>query len=50
MPRWRELKRFCERDGWEGYMNTISVLILQQKLKVQHIPSMVSIRTWIVAM
>ena len=19
MPRWRELKRFCDRDGWELY-------------------------------
>lgn len=22
MPRWREVKRFCERDGWELYKNT----------------------------
>lgn len=22
MPSWRELKRFCERDGWELYKNT----------------------------
>ena len=22
MPTWRELKRFCERDGWELYKNT----------------------------
>ncbi len=22
MPRWKELKRFCERDGWELYKNT----------------------------
>ena len=22
MPRWKELKRFCERDGWEMYKNT----------------------------
>lgn len=22
MPRWRELKRFCDRDGWELYKNT----------------------------
>ena len=22
MPRWRELKRFCERDGWELYKDT----------------------------
>lgn len=21
MPRWKELKRFCERDGWEFYKN-----------------------------
>jgi len=19
MPTWKELKRFCERDGWESY-------------------------------
>lgn len=22
MPTWRELKRFCERDGWELYKQT----------------------------
>ena len=22
MPSWRELKRFCERDGWELYKTT----------------------------
>lgn len=22
MPRWKELKRFCERDGWELYKDT----------------------------
>ena len=22
MPSWRELKRFCERDGWELYKDT----------------------------
>lgn len=22
MPRWKELKRFCERDGWELYKST----------------------------
>lgn len=22
MPRWKELKRFCERDGWVLYKNT----------------------------
>ena len=22
MPRWKELQRFCERDGWELYKNT----------------------------
>ena len=22
MPKWKELKRFCERDGWELYKNT----------------------------
>ena len=22
MPTWRELKRFCESDGWELYKNT----------------------------
>ncbi|MTI94349.1 MAG: type II toxin-antitoxin system HicA family toxin [Firmicutes bacterium] len=22
MPSWRELKRFCERDGWELYKHT----------------------------
>ncbi|QGG46857.1 type II toxin-antitoxin system HicA family toxin [Heliorestis convoluta] len=22
MPSWKELKRFCERDGWELYKNT----------------------------
>ena len=22
MPRWKELKSFCERDGWELYKNT----------------------------
>lgn len=22
MPSWRELKRFCERDGWECYKDT----------------------------
>ena len=22
MPRWKDLKRFCERDGWELYKNT----------------------------
>ncbi len=22
MPNWRELKRFCERDGWELYKDT----------------------------
>ena len=22
MPRWRELRRFCENDGWELYKDT----------------------------
>ena len=22
MPKWSELKRFCERDGWELYKKT----------------------------
>jgi len=22
MPSWRELKRFCEKDGWELYKST----------------------------
>ena len=22
MPRWKELKRFCDRDGWELYKET----------------------------
>lgn len=22
MPKWRELKRFCENDGWELYKDT----------------------------
>jgi len=22
MPSWRELKRFCERDGWKLYKDT----------------------------
>lgn len=22
MPSWRELKRFCEKDGWELYKDT----------------------------
>ena len=22
MPKWSELKRFCERDGWELYRDT----------------------------
>ena len=22
MPTWRELKRFCEKDGWKLYKNT----------------------------
>jgi hypothetical protein len=22
MPSWRELKRFCERDGWELYKDS----------------------------
>ena len=22
MPRWSELKRFCERDGWKLYKDT----------------------------
>lgn len=22
MPSWRELKRYCERDGWELYKET----------------------------
>ena len=22
MPRWKELKRFCDRDGWECYKVT----------------------------
>ena len=22
MPRWKELKRFCENDGWELYKET----------------------------
>ena len=22
MPRWKELKRFCVRDGWELYKDT----------------------------
>lgn len=22
MPKWKELKRFCDRDGWELYKET----------------------------
>lgn len=22
MPQWKELKRFCDRDGWELYKDT----------------------------
>lgn len=22
MPRWKELKRFCEKDGWELYKDS----------------------------
>lgn len=22
MPRWKELKRYCDRDGWELYKET----------------------------
>ena len=22
MPRWKELKRFCDKDGWELYKDT----------------------------
>lgn len=22
MPRWKDLKRYCEKDGWELYKNT----------------------------
>lgn len=22
MPKWRDLKRFCEKDGWELYKDT----------------------------
>lgn len=22
MPSWKDLKRFCDRDGWELYKNT----------------------------
>lgn len=22
MPRWKELKRFCEQDGWECYKSS----------------------------
>jgi len=22
MPKWKELRRFCERDGWDLYKNT----------------------------
>ena len=22
MPKWKELKRFCDRDGWELYKDT----------------------------
>jgi len=22
MPSWRDLRKFCERDGWEMYKNT----------------------------
>ena len=22
MPKWKDLKRFCEADGWECYKNT----------------------------
>ena len=22
MPKWKELKRFCENDGWELYKDT----------------------------
>lgn len=22
MPKWSELKRFCDKDGWELYKNT----------------------------
>lgn len=35
MPNWRELKRFCERDGWELGTGEISPRLWKDILKKQ---------------
>ena len=25
MPKWKDLKRFCEKDGWELYKDTYQI-------------------------
>ena len=30
MPSWRDLKRFCERDGWELYKDTDHYFYVKQ--------------------
>ena len=32
MPRWKELKRFCEKDGWELYKDTDHYFTVKQNL------------------
>ncbi len=37
MPRWKELKRFCDRDGWELYKEIHTKMwqtILKKQLQV----------------
>ena len=31
MPSWKELKRFCERDGWELYKQTDHYFFRKEK-------------------
>ena len=33
MPRWKELKRFCERDGWELHKDTDHYFFLIKRYK-----------------
>jgi len=33
MPSWRELKRFCERDGWD-YIRIRTITIIEKTMRM----------------
>lgn len=35
MPSWREIERFCRRDGWEEFKKKVITSILGKKITME---------------